>query len=268
LEQSRAWFVGRLAEVVEMESYCQRVGESAGFGRMRGDDMRVFLAAMLLGACCFGGSAAADLRVKAKAPPPPVASRFWIEADYLLWSVKGDKLPALVSTGNLGAPGTAVLFGDSAVNGRWRSGGQIKAGYWLDPQRSWGIEGSFFGLQDVSTGFNAASNGNAVLARPFFNVLTGAQDTAVIASPGVGSGQIVISETSRLWGAGFAFRKEICASCAGRVSASSVTGSCARPTIWPWPQISKTTIRSSGRLRSRSPISSPPPTISTALISA
>jgi hypothetical protein len=182
--------------------------------------MRAFLAAMLLGACGFGGAAgAADLWVKAKAPPPPVASRFWIEANYLLWSVKGDKLPALVSTGNLGAPGTAVLFGDAAVNDRWRSGGQIKAGYWLDPQRSWGIEGGFFGLQDVSSGFNAASNGNAVLARPFFNVQTGSQDAALIASPGVGSGQIAINETSRLWGAGFAFRKEICASCAGRVSA-------------------------------------------------
>jgi hypothetical protein len=180
----------------------------------------IFLATVLLGACGLNASAvAADMRVKAKAPPPPAASALWIEADYLLWTVKGDKLPALVSTGNLGAPGAAVLFGDAAVNDRWRSGGQIKAGYWFDPLHSWGIEGSFFGLQDVSTGFNASSNGSSVLARPFFNVLTGAQDTAIVASPGLGSGQIAISETSRLWGAGFAFRKEVCANCAGRVNA-------------------------------------------------
>jgi hypothetical protein len=172
------------------------------------------VAVALLGGC--GASAAADLRVKAKAPPPP-AGAFWIEADYLFWSVKGDKLPALASTGALGAPGTVVLFGDAAVNDRWRSGGQIKAGYWFDPQHSWGIEGSFFGLQNVSTGFTAASNGSSVLARPFFNVATGLQDTVIIASPG--SGQIAINETSRLWGAGFALRKEVCASCAGRVSA-------------------------------------------------
>jgi hypothetical protein len=112
---------------------------------------------------------------------------------------------------------SATLLKRSKWNPTARGG--IKAGYWLDPQRSLGIEGGFFGLQDVSTGFNAASNGNAVLARPFFNVLTGSQDAALIASPGVGSGQIAINETSRLWGAGFAFRKEICASCAGRVSA-------------------------------------------------
>jgi Putative beta barrel porin-7 (BBP7) len=180
----------------------------------------LLLAAALLGACGVNASAvAADMRVKAKAPPPPAASPFWIEADYLLWTVKGDKLPALVSTGTLGAPGTTVLFGDSAVNDRWRSGGQIKAGYWFDPQHNWGIEGSFFGLQDVSTGFNASSSGNPVLARPFFNVQTGLQDTQLIASPAVGSGQIAINETSRLLGAGFVLRKEICTNCAGRVSA-------------------------------------------------
>jgi hypothetical protein len=125
----------------------------------------------------------------------------------------------LVSTGALGAPGTVVLFGDAAINDRWRSGGQIKAGYWLDPQHSWGIEGSFFGLQDASTGFNAASSGSLVLARPFFDVLTGTQDSLFIAAPGLGGAQIAINETSRLWGAGLSFRKEVCASCAGRVSA-------------------------------------------------
>ena len=109
----------------------------------------------------------ADMPLKAKAPPRPVASPFWIEADYLLWSVKGDKLPALASTGNLGAPGTAVLFGDAAVNDRWRSGIEIKAGYWFDPQHGWGIESSAFGLQDASTGFNASSNGTPTLARRF-----------------------------------------------------------------------------------------------------
>jgi hypothetical protein len=178
------------------------------------------LAAALLGACSMNAAAfAADMPVKAKKPPPTAASPFWIEADYLLWTVKGDKLPALVSSGVLGAPGTSVLFGDAAVNDRWRSGGQIKAGYWFDPQRRWGIEGSFFGLQNVSTGFNAGSNGSAVLVRPFFNVTTGLQDARLLASPRIGSGQIAINETAGLWGAGFALRKEICASCAGRVSA-------------------------------------------------
>jgi Putative beta barrel porin-7 (BBP7) len=178
------------------------------------------LATALLAACgAAAPTLAADMPLKAKAPPRPVASPFWFEADYLLWSVKGDKLPALVSTGNLGAPGTAVLFGDAAVNDRWRSGAEIKAGYWLDPAHGWGIEGSAFGLQDASTGFNASSNGNPTLVRPFLDVTTGLQNSLIVAAPGFSSGQIAINETSRLWGAGASVRREICASCAGRVSA-------------------------------------------------
>src|SRR5215813_12025831 len=63
------------------------------------------------------------------------ANRFWVGAEYLRWTVKGDKLPALVTTsppgtptaegGVLGFPGTAVLFGDSTVNDEWRSGGLL-----------------------------------------------------------------------------------------------------------------------------------------------
>jgi hypothetical protein len=75
------------------------------------------LAAALLGACSMNAAAfAANMPVKAKKPPPAAASPFWIEADYLLWTVKGDKLPALVSSGVLGAPGTA---GCSAT--RWQA---------------------------------------------------------------------------------------------------------------------------------------------------
>lgn len=44
-----------------------------------------------------GSALAADLRLKA--PPKPVDfNPFWAEADYLAWSVSGDKLPALVTT--------------------------------------------------------------------------------------------------------------------------------------------------------------------------
>jgi hypothetical protein len=214
-------------------------------------------------------SAAADLRLKAKAPPPPPpAGAFWLEADYLLWSVKGDKLPALASTGVLGAPGTVVLFGDAAVNDRWRSGGQIKAGYWFDPQHAWGIEGSFFGLEDVSTRFNAASNGSSVLAVPFFNVQAGQQDSFIIASPGLGGGgQIAISETSRLWGAGFALRKEICASCAGRVSALVGYRYLHASDDLAIVTNGQGIIPIVGSSRAPGPIISAPPTISTASIS-
>lgn len=160
-----------------------------------------------------------------QAPPPlftrastsPPGGSFWIEASYLYWSAKGDRLPALVTqggTGVLGAPGTVVAFGDSDVNGGWRSGARVRLGYWFDPAKRSGVDAHFFMLDRSATDFAASSDGSTLLARPFFNTNIGAQDASFIASPGLLSGQISINDTSRLYGAGAAYRTEICANCA------------------------------------------------------
>ena len=165
-----------------------------------------------------GSALAADLRLKA--PPKPVDfNPFWAEADYLAWSVSGDKLPALVTTapvgtplgvaGVLGQPTTTVLFGNSSVNNDWRSGGRITGGYWFDPQRSRGIEASFFGLENASTGFAASSGAYPILTRPFTNALTGLPDALIASFPGISTGSVNASETSRLFGAGALYRQDI-----------------------------------------------------------
>jgi hypothetical protein len=132
--------------------------------------------------------------------------------------VKGDRPPPLVTTsppgtlvnaGVLGAPGTTVLFGDSPVNGGWRSGGRLPAGYWFDPTRNKGVEISFFALQNASTGFSANSGTHAILAQPFFNTVTNAQDAALVSFPGFLSGTIAVNETSRLLGAGALYRQDV-----------------------------------------------------------
>jgi hypothetical protein len=176
----------------------------------------VAFAAIVLG----DGAFAADLPVKA--PPKAVDfNPFWAEAEYLAWSVTGDKLPALVTTapvgtplgvaGLLGQPTTTVLFGDSSVNKDWRSGGRITAGYWFDPQRSRGLEASFFGLENIGAGFAADSNTYPILARPFLNASSGAQDTLIASFPGftVGTGSVNANETSRLLGAGGLYRQDL-----------------------------------------------------------
>jgi hypothetical protein len=165
-----------------------------------------------------GGALAADLPVKAQ-PKPVDFNPFWAEADYLAWSVTGDKLPALVTTspvgtplgvaGVLGAPTTTVLFGNSSVNNDWRSGGRITAGYWFDPQRRSGIEASFFGLENISTGFATDTNANPILMRPFTNALTGFPDALIAGFPGLATGSVNASETSRLLGAGALYRQDI-----------------------------------------------------------
>src|SRR5262249_23732934 len=124
------------------------------------------------------------------------ANRFWVGAEYLRWTCKGDKLPAVVATSPPGTPtaeggapripGTASLFGDSTVNDGWRSGGRAQAGFWFNDRRTSGI-----------------------LARPFLDVTTNRQDAVVIASPGLVSGQVAANETSHLLGAGLLYRREI-----------------------------------------------------------
>ena len=167
----------------------------------------------------FGTAAAADLPIT-KAPPksPDPVGLFWAEIDYLGWTVKGDRPPPLVTAspagtplaqaGVLGAPGTSVLFGDSAVNGGWRSGGLLRAGYWFDPQHNKGIEVSFFDLQSASTGFATDSGAHAILAQPFFNATTNLQDSALVSFPGLVTGAVAVTETSRLLGAGALYRQE------------------------------------------------------------
>jgi hypothetical protein len=190
------------------------------------------LATVGLIAASLAPAAAADLKPKPllKAPAPAPPSAFWIGAEYLLWSAKRDKLPPLVTTsppgtplaqaGVLGAPGTSVLFGDASTNDRWRSGARVRAGYWLDPQHSSGIEASVFILDRTSSGFAASSSGTPILAQPFIDASTGLPNAILIAFPGVSSGSIGISDPSRLFGAGADYRRELCRSCAlGSVSA-------------------------------------------------
>ena len=175
--------------------------------------------AILAAVACCDPAASADLPLKARPLAAADAGRFWAEMEYLAWSVKGDRLPPLVTTsptgtplsqaGILGAPGTTVLFGDSSVNDGWRSGGRLRAGYWFDPRHQSGIEASIFGLEQASTGFSASSSGTPVLARPFLEANTGLQNSTLIAFPGLVSGSATASETSRLYGAGALYRRDI-----------------------------------------------------------
>ncbi len=155
-----------------------------------------------------------------KAPPPPPGGSFWIGADYLLWSTKGDHLPPLVTTspagtpksqaGVVGGPGTTVLFGDGAVADGWRSGVRLRGGYWFEPQQRSGIEAEFFAL-DNGTQSLAASN--PILGLPFVNASTGLPDASLVAFPGQSVGSVAISDSSRLLGAGIDYRHELCGTC-------------------------------------------------------
>ena len=154
-------------------------------------------------------------------PPAPVDMsatpycRAWARAEALLWWMEGSSTPPLVTTGTAGSlgelddPNTRILFGGTELNDEMRVGGRFGGGYWFTPQRDWGIEGNYFFLQEKTTSYHAASDGDPILARPFYNIVTGDQDSHVMAFPDVISGTVDVSAKSRLQGAELLLRRPI-----------------------------------------------------------
>lgn len=146
-------------------------------------------------------------------------SHGWVHAEYLLWYQSGMNVPPLVTTGGtarttagvLGATGTSVLYGGNInILDDERSGGRIRFGWWLDRFPGLGIEGEYLGLAQGTESFFRQSTGTPVLARPFFNVLTGAEDSELVAFPNVLTGNIGTETTTELNGAAVRFRRQAC----------------------------------------------------------
>ncbi|HWG44637.1 MAG TPA: BBP7 family outer membrane beta-barrel protein [Gemmataceae bacterium] len=160
-------------------------------------------------------------------PPPPqpwfdtdidgFATRFWLSADYLLWWTKGDRLPALATTGSptdampgaLGQPGTQVLFGGN-INDEVRSGGRFRGGYWFTRDQTFGMDGTFFFLGSQSVDFGDISQGIPLLARPYYNVNSHREAAFPVAFPGQQSGSIIGAASSHLWGGDTNLRGMLC----------------------------------------------------------
>lgn len=153
---------------------------------------------------------------------------WWVRAEYLQWTTSGMYIPPLATTGPdannpgiLGEPGTVILFGDQTINDTMRSGGRISFGRWLDPNQSWGISGEYFGLEDASTNFFAASdaNGSPIISRPYFTVYgfdqngdpKPAQENAeLVALPGTLAGSLAVNTNTSFQGAGVLLRHNFC----------------------------------------------------------
>ncbi len=151
-------------------------------------------------------------------------NNWYVNAEYLLWWAKGDRTPALVTTGTLapnfpGALGnsdTRVLFGDKGLGGDAQSGARVTLGYWFCDDHALGIEGSYFTLGKQKTDFSANSTGDPLLARPYTNsaAFGGFNTAELVANQNRGdpanplatrflpalAGAINVDRTSSLWG--------------------------------------------------------------------
>jgi hypothetical protein len=156
--------------------------------------------------------------------------RYYAEADYLFWWVKSAPLPfpVVTSVGSDGDHGLVagansnILYGSPWPNGAGGqdhqnfpgfSGTRMRLGMWLDNERIFGIEGSGFLLESQSAGTTIQSdaNGNpnlrlvdknAVLYTGGGTVLANVEDALPISVPAILKGNIVITNSLRLWGTG------------------------------------------------------------------
>jgi len=149
---------------------------------------------------------------------PP--GRMWISAEWIYWKGTGQNLPPTATTapagtprataGALGAPGTTILFGGNDVNGDWRNGLRVNAGFWLDPCQRIGFQASYFMLSPSRQGAAAGSDGSVPVTRPFTNAGTGLQDTQLVSFPGVLAGTTVTDARSEVQGFSPNFLYNLC----------------------------------------------------------
>ena len=93
-------------------------------------------------------------------------------------------------------PGATSLFGGDDLHDEGQSGGRFSLGLWLNAQRSSGLEFSFVYLSEDLISFAGSGSDMLILARPFFNVQRGAEDSRLIAFDGLVDGDLSIaSET-------------------------------------------------------------------------
>jgi hypothetical protein len=136
-----------------------------------------------------------------------------------LWSFQGQQLPPLVTTGPpasfgiVGAPGTVVLFGNDTLDSQGQSGGRFTVGFRCDPCKPWAFETTGFFLGPRGRDFTATSDMTPLLARPFFNLNFGREDSEATAFPGLATGGISISTTNQLWGLEENLRFPCCCGC-------------------------------------------------------
>ena len=138
------------------------------------------------------------------AETPPDERRLYFRGEYLLWWTKDNPTPVpLVTDSPLGA-GTRVFLGGGDVSFDEQHGGRFTVGYWLTPDRTWGVEGSAFFLLTVGQRRSVAGSGAAGtkdLLIPFFDPTVPGENTTNLTLAGSFSGVATESLTSRLWGA-------------------------------------------------------------------
>lgn len=147
-------------------------------------------------------------------------TRFWASAEYLLWGNEGMYVPALVTTSPAGTSSsfagvlnnpnvdTTILKGESHFNDDVRSGGRFELGMWLDPAQRDSLALTYFFIGQGSAGYHVDVSDNPIIARPFFDVSSGAENARLITYPNLVQGTVDVTAESAFQAAAFEYRRE------------------------------------------------------------
>jgi hypothetical protein len=151
-------------------------------------------------------------------PPSPL----WMRAEYVHAWISDSEVAPLVTTspngttrtsaGVLGEPGTEVLFGDESIGGAAsgvRGSVGLRLGHYFDCLADWQVETSLMWLGSTQhpDDFAAASGGEPILARPFFDASSGTQNSQLVAFPGVVEGGLSAEVSNELQSVGISLRR-------------------------------------------------------------
>ena len=153
------------------------------------------------------------------------------QADTLVWWMKGNNVPALVTespngtprpnAGVLGRDTTEIVFGDTGIDDNSRLGLRLTVGYWLDDCQVNGLEATWFSLGDGANTGNfydaAAGDTSVIVARPFFNAALNAQDAQLVAFPDIVDGSVQSQTNSEMHSLAVLLRHNLGRNCDRRV---------------------------------------------------
>ena len=125
-------------------------------------------------------------------------SHAYVVTEGLYFFPKGANAPPLLTSsprgtaqnqaGVIGGPGTEVILGGSEFDDEALYGGRVALGFWTMGAEYVGFEFNYMGFDNGGTTFTEASSfepdtGGRILAMPFFNVTTAAEDSLILAFP-------------------------------------------------------------------------------------
>ncbi len=134
----------------------------------------------------------------------------WDNMELLLWWPKATPVPPLVTGSRTGAPpilgqpGTTLFIGNHALANQDIAGGRFTLGWSINEEQTTGMELVYFflGSRTLHQTVRDLNNPRArALGLPFINALTGREDVFTLAAPGVGTGSVFVTTTTRAQGA-------------------------------------------------------------------